>query len=215
MKPSSFPSAITHLAALTALLCAGCAMRPPTVGEPGPTLPEAEAERVYTQLLNRYSGRAEVYARFDTRAFFATTFQSPTFREARARRLSAFRSETLTELESRLDQERREDAESHEFFLGAHVNAPQFDDLDRKGTVWRIALVTPAGSVLPLGVERIGRANLPMRALYPYMDTFWTAYRVRFPREVAGQPVIPPGTEQVTLQIASPLGQAEMAVSAP
>jgi hypothetical protein len=61
----------------------------------------------------------------------------------------------------------------------------------------------------------MGRANLHMRAIYPYLGGFWVAYQVRFPvtRE-DGSPVIPPGTERVTLRLASTLGAADLEVGA-
>jgi hypothetical protein len=198
-----------------ALLAGACVWRPPQVGDPAPAAADAAEERAYQEALERHTARAELYALFDTRAFLATTVQAPAFREARARRLAAFRSETEAELSGRLERERAEAAGAHEFFLGVHVTERRFDELDRKDSVWRVALVTPAGEVLPLSVERVGRATLPMRALYPYMGTFWTAYRVRFPREVAGAPSVPPGAAQVSLQVASPLGSATLQVPAP
>jgi hypothetical protein len=206
---------VRRCAALVALLASSCVMRAPTVGDPAPTLSDLSAEREYMRVLERYSARAEMYHLFDTRAFVAATLLAPTFREAKARRLAAFRSETPSELEARLEQARVEAAQAHEFFVGMHVNEPRYDDLDRANSIWRIALVTPAGEVLPTRVERVGRSSLDMRAIYPYMDPFWVGYRVRFPREVAGQPVVPPGTEQVVLQIASTLGKANLVVAAP
>lgn len=206
--------AATLAALLAGSLAQGCVLRPPTVAEPAPPLPDAAAEREYAQVLERYSARAELYTLFDTRAFMATTLQAWDFREARARRLAAFRSETPTELTARLERERAEAAQAHEFFLGVHVNEARYDELDRKDSIWRIALVTPEGEVLPSSVERVGRSNLPMRALYPYMDLFWTGYRVRFPREVAGKATIPPDAGQVVLQVASTLGRANLLVNA-
>ena len=203
------------LALALLLLEGGCPLRPPHLGEPVPTLPDGEAERSYQAVLERSSARAELYSGLDTQAFVATTLQSPIFREARARRESAFRNETLTELDARLTREREEAAAFHEFFLGVFIEDSDFDDLDRKNSVWRLAMVTPAGEVLPVSVKRMGRSNPAMRAFYPYMDRFWTAYRVRFPREVAGQATLPPDAKEVMLQVASPLGRANLVVPAP
>ncbi len=76
-------------------------------------------------------------------------------------------------------------------------------------------LVTPAGEVEPLSIERIGRANLDMRAMYPYMGVFWVAYRVRFPKVLPdGTPVIPESATHVHLRLASTLGHAELRVHA-
>jgi hypothetical protein len=198
-----------------ALLAAACTSGPPRVGVPAPGLDDAQAEASYRDVLKRSTASAELYSLFDTRGFFAATLQTPAFREARARREAAFRSETPEELGARLSRERAEEAEAHAWFVGVNVPNPAYQDLNRKSGAWRVAMVTPAGEVLPLDIERVGRSSLDLRALYPYLDTFWVGYRVRFPREVEGRPVIPPGTTEVALEIAGVPGKARLVVSAP
>jgi hypothetical protein len=197
------------------LALAGCARVPPTVGDPAPTVPDVEAERAYTRVLERYSDRGEIYAVFDTRLFAGATLQTPAFREARVRRQAAFEVLPPAKVEALLAEERAQAAAAHEFFLGVHVNEARYDDFDQRKSIWRVVLVTPGGEVTPLQIQRIGRADLPMRAYYPYVGGFWVGYRVRFPRQYAdGTAVIPEGTPKVTLRLASTLGQLELPVGA-
>lgn len=201
--------------ALAALLSVACTPGPPRVGLEPPALANTDQEQAYRAVLRSVTSRSELYDAFDTNAFVAATLQTPEFRAARARREAAFREETAAELEGRLLRERTEAAAAHEWIVGLNVSDPAHQDLDRKGSTWRLAMITPSGTVLPTRIERVGRASLPLRAIYPYLDNFWVAYRVWFPREIDGRQVIPPGSAQVTLQLAGVLGNAELVVQAP
>jgi hypothetical protein len=143
--------------------------------------------------------------------FAAATYQSLAFREARVQRLALFQHQTPDEVLRRLDDERKDANTYHDFFFGAHVPDPHFDDFDRRNSIWRIALVTDVGEALPANVQRVGRSDLNMRAVYPYMGDFWVAYRFRFPRVAAdGTPLVVPTTSKIVLRVASTLGTADM-----
>jgi hypothetical protein len=200
---------------LLALAAVACVTAPPTVGESPPRLPDDVAETAYNAVLRRYSDRAEVYSGFDTRLFSAATFQSGPFREARVRRLAAFKLLPAPEVEALLREERAQAAQTHEFALGVHVNERLYDDFDQPRTIWRIALVTGTAEVVPLEVRRVGRANLDLRAIYPYLGAFWTLYRVRFPTTLPdGSPVITPDTGEVLLRVTSSLGRTDLRMQA-
>ncbi len=205
-----------RVAALLGALASGCVTTPPTIGEEPPTLKDEQAEQAYQAILARYSDRAEIYQGFDTRLFAGTTLQTPAFREARVRRLAEFQRIPAPHVEALLAEEQAEAAQAHEFFLGVHVNDYRYDDFDRPNSIWRVSLLTPRGEVRPSAIRRVGRANLHMRATYPYLGVFWVGYQVRFPTTLPdGSPVIPPGTERVTLRLASTLGAADLEVGAP
>ena len=186
-------------------------LEPPRVGERGRGEPDAEAERAYQRALERYSAHAEVYADLDTRAFVAGTFQSWPFREARVKRISDFKHLTPAEVDARRAEEKAQLDGAYELFVGLHLNDSRFDDLDKKDSVWRVALVTSAGETMPCEIRRIGRSTLALRTLYPYLDEFWTAYEVKFPRvSAAGAQILPPGERAFTLRLSSTLGTADL-----
>jgi hypothetical protein len=208
MKTSP-PSAGLSLCLLAA--GAGCMLGPPKVGEKGPIVPNVAEEAVYQETLERYTDHAEVYELLNTRMFTAITYQSWPFRQARVRRMAVFQALPQPVVERNLAAERSAFEQFHEFFLGVHMNYYRYDDFDRRNSIWRIALVTESGETLPSSIERIGRTDLNLRAYYPYLDDFWVAYRVRFPRQTAGgEPVIPAGTSRFMVRIASTLGKAEL-----
>ncbi|MFY0521831.1 hypothetical protein ACN28I_00965 [Archangium gephyra] len=169
----------------------------------------------YQQVLEKYTARAELYAGFDTVMFAAATLQTQPFREARVRREASFKALTQDRVQEILTQEFAEAAKAHEFFLGVHVFNYRYEDFDRPASIWNMVMVTPAGELKPVSVERVGRADLEMRSFYPYMGTFWVGYRVRFPTTYPdGRPVITPNMERVVLRMASSLGKVEMRVHA-
>jgi hypothetical protein len=203
-----------RVAALLGLL-SSCTTTPPTIGDAAPQLPDRRAEKEYRDTLARYSDRAEIYDGFDTRLFAGTTFETMAFRSARVERLAAFKFLPKPRVEELMEKERGEEAQFHEFHLGVHVNDYRFEDFADRDSIWRVVMLTPSVEVEPLSIERIGRANLDMRAMYPYMGVFWVAYRVRFPRTLAdGTPVIPASATHVHLRLASTLGHAELRVHA-
>jgi hypothetical protein len=181
---------------------------PPRLGDSPPQLPDANAEAAYREVVGRYSQHAELFSGLeggeDTRMFSAATFQSLAFREARVRRVGAFRSEPPEVIDANLAQERAEAEQFDDFYFGAHLVDYRYDDFDRHKSIWRIALVGDGVEATPTLVERVGRSTLDVRALYPYMGDFWVAYRIRFSRLAQGR------GEHLKLRIASTLGRVEM-----
>lgn len=201
------------LGLVTSLVFGACSTVPPRIGESPPVVVSEKDEAAYQTVLARYSEHQEIYQGFDTQLFSVATYQSAVFREARVRRQDEFLHWTPDVLASELAREQAENAQYVEFFFGSHTNDPKDNDYDQKNSVWRVVLVTPKEQVLPSEIKRIGRADLNMRAYYPYMSDFWVGYRIRFPRKLAdGAPTVPPGTGAMTLQVASTLGTARYRV---
>lgn len=197
-----------ELAIACLLLLTGCASgRLPQVGEPPPMLADAEAERAYLELLERYTDRRAIYDGLDTRMFAAATLQAPAFVEARVRRRGSFRAQPQSEVEAELAAERAALQGVQAVFLGVHLNDPKYDDLDRRDSIWRLALLSGGAELAPQSIRRVGRADLAMRAIYPYLGDFWVGYEVRFPATL-------PAGEKLVLKIASALGKAELQLQA-
>lgn len=197
------------------LVCAlaglGCQTTPPTIGDPPPKLEDASAERLYREILERYSDTGEVYAGFDTHLFAGATYQSWAFREAKVKRLAQFKAMTEPEIAAMLAEERAEWEQFHVFDFGAWAQDPKFDDFDTKRSIWRIAMVTQNVEVLPTDVARVAKVDQNIRAVYPYMGQFWVLYEVKFPKtKEDGTPVIAPGAQGLLLRVASTLGRAEL-----
>jgi hypothetical protein len=186
------------------VLCACATGHVPRIGEPPPTARDEGAEKAWQLVLTRYSDRAQVYDGLDTRLFCAATLQTPLFVEARVRRMAAFQALPLPEADASLAAEVARLSQSTEVFFGVHANDPRHDDFDRPSSIWRLTLSACGQEYASTEVVRIGRASLNLRAIYPYMDTFWVAYRARFPKIARCEDKV------VKLRIASTLGIAKL-----
>ena len=190
----------TLLAAGMAALLAGCAHLP----NPFPAQPD---EGDWGRVRFQWSRHGELYDRLDTRAFANAVYLSTQARRARAERISAWRALTPPEREAELASEEREGEAYDEFILTFFTPDRAENDLDENKSVWRIALVLPDGQVLPDKVEEV-RADPMVQALYPFIGTFDTVYRIRFVR-FPGRPPIENGP--FTLRIAGPSGKFDLA----
>ena len=188
---------------LALALLTGCThVRVPRVGEPPPVSDDEAKETVWQETVGKYSDRAQIYDGLDTRLFVAGTWQAPFFVDSRVTRMAEFRSIPASEIPALLDAERARIGESNELFLGIHVNDPRNDDFDKYNTIWRISLKACGKDYASNQIVRVGRASLNLRSIYPYLDTFWVAYRVRFPK------LTDCAEDKVLVQIASALGHA-------
>lgn len=188
-----------------AALCAwGCAeTRVPHIGEQARGDLDVSAESAYQAVLARHTTRKAIYDGLDTRLFIAATLQTPAFVEARVRRQGALKDAPPARVDEELAQERKRLDGVTEIFFGIHANDPRHDDFDRKPSMWRLALVAGGVEQEPLEVRRVGRGTVDLRALYPYLDTFWVGYAARFQgAPAAGAPL--------TFKVASSLGKAEL-----
>ncbi len=184
-----------------ALILCGCAGgRVPRIGDPAPTARDDAAEVAYQEVLSRVSDRKAIYQGLDTVVFISATWQSEEFVAARVARTAAFRGLGKLEHEQMLKTERDKLKDDTVFFFGVHANDPRTDDFDRSNSIWSLSLMTSEGQLRPVEVRRVGRATADMRSLYPYMDTFWVGYEVRF---INARPPF-------KLKVASSLGEANL-----
>ena len=184
MKPA--PGAVLLLALLS---CAHAAA------------PGSEADTRYALAVASWTAKAEIYRFADERAHFAATVESRVFREQRVRERSReLQWPPAIEL-AELDKESRAGDRETSFIVAMYTEIPRENDLGDTSSIWRVALVTPAGELAPIAIDHLGRADENMQALYPYMDRFIRAYRIHFPKV---------GQGPATLLIASGVGKAEL-----
>jgi hypothetical protein len=163
--------------------------------------PGSDVDTRYPRALRSWTAKAEIYDFADERAHFVATIESRIFREQRAReraRELGWSAEVeLAEVAKELQADDRETS----FMVAVYTDVPRQNDLGEAKSIWRIALLTPAGELAPTLIDRLGRADANLSALYPYMDRYTRAYRIHFPKVAQGP---------VTLLIASGVGKAEL-----
>lgn len=198
------------LAAVAGASMLACSTVPPRIGAEPPEVQNEHEEKAYQALLARYSTHQELYQGFDTQLFSAATYLAWPMREGILNRQAEFLHWTPDLLAQHAAEEKTRAAQYLEFFFGAQTTEPRFNDFDAKKSIWRVVLETSKGQVLPAKIEQVGRADINMRAYFPYMSDFWVGYRVLFPRVLEnGQPTIPEGDAAVKMVIASTLGTVE------
>jgi len=128
-------------------------------------------------------------------------------REAKVRRLAAWKVMTAEERERLLAQERSEAAQYEEFLVSLFTPDRADNDLDALRSIWRVALVVPeVGETLPSRVEE-QRADATLRTLFPTVGEFDVVYRVRFPRPALSLE----GRPSFILRIAGARGRIDLA----
>ena len=107
----------------------------------------------------------------------------------------------------------RQDYRQPSFFAVVYMPDKTANDWNQSDSVWRIALNLGFGEG---GPDKVVRFEVPfnaeLRALYPYLDEYSTAYQIRFPEPAA--PRQSPGSTPISftpteaqLVIAGALGQ--------
>ena len=187
--------------ALLLLLLAGCRTLP---------FPDPHLEGEYGQTLKKWTRSVPLYAGLGTRAFVRVVYLSPQFVTAQAKMISTMRAEMpdqAAETLAHLRDEYRQPA----FFAIAYIPDKTANDWNEAGSVWRIALNLGTGEQAPEKIERFERPfNAELRALYPYLDDYSTAYLIRFPPVPSASPQRPMDAfipEEAHLVIASAIGR--------
>jgi hypothetical protein len=160
----------------------------------------------YSRAVRSWTSGAEIYHFADERAHFIATIESRVFREQRVRERSREMGWPAEVELAEFEKEFRANDHETSFVVAAYTEIPRENDLGDARSIWRIALLTPTGELTPSGIDRLGRADENMQALYPYMDRFIRAYRIHFPKVAEGP---------VTLLIASGIGKAELRFEQP
>jgi hypothetical protein len=186
--------AVWAVLAIWALGTAGCRTLP---------FPEPKLEGAYGASLRNQTRRTVLYDWLEVRAFVHVVRVTPDLARAQAARLSELRGEPAEVAAARRDKALA-DIGVVSFFAAVYMRRPDWNDWDsKKESSWRIALVGNTGAQqTPALVERFERPYAPeIEALYPYVEDFHVAYRLKFTAMPPG-----PGTKLV---IAGALGRLE------
>ena len=183
------------------LLLAGCRSLP---------FPDPHLEGEYGQTLKKWTRSVPLYAGLETRAFVRVVYLSPEFVTAQAKMISMMRAEMPDQAAHTLAH-LRDEYRQPTFFAIAYIPDKTANDLNEPNSVWRIALKLGAGEQAPEKIERFERPfNAELRALYPYLDEYSTAYLIRFPAVANASPqrsMEASNPQEVHLVIAGALGR--------
>ncbi len=165
----------------------------------------------YLEVLHTWTRSDKVYSALDTKMFVTATFHAPDFRRAFAVAFPEIYGHGGNITRRELVDLTGDVEQFHNFFMAVYTAEPRWNDLAQSDSIWRVTLigsdevaVGPA-EILPIKID----ANL--RAVYPYLTRFDTAYLVRFPlADAMHRLVLDSSSTHFILRIASALGAAEM-----
>ena len=165
-------------AAIIAFATVGCRSLP---------FPDPHLEGEYGKALKRWTRTVTLYSGLETRAFARVVYLSPEFVFAQAQQLSRMRAELPDQAAETLAR-MREEYRQPSFFAIAYMPDRSANDWNEPISVWRIALNIGLGERAPDRIVRIERPfSAELRALYPYLDEYSTAYVLRFPEPTPPQ----------------------------
>lgn len=197
---------------LLGLAGAACSSPAPVVSFAPPEKPLASED--YEAVLQRWTREDRVISSktLDTTLRVHGTLFSPEFQAALAARKSTLFHLSAAE-QSRLKDEQRERWEtSFSFFVAAATADAKWNDFHRQQSSWRLSLANDQGhQVRPEAITGERELTPTLKELYPYLGSFYYAYRVRFPRTLEdGSPLVTAQTRTLTLLFSGPLGQAQL-----
>ena len=177
------------LATLLCLLLAACA---------GPN--------AYERVTNSWTRKASLRDRYDEALSVKVTFKSLEWREAFAKKSAKDRGLEGAALEAQLAQAKADDAGPLEFEMIVVTWDRRENDLDRgKRSVWLVRLLDEQGmEIEPLEIVKDKRPERIIRAEFPSMSGFATAYVARFPRDKITNP------SKLRMHMSSPKGGVQL-----
>lgn len=171
--------------------------------------PEPHLEGEYGRLLHAWTREQALYQGLENRAFAQVVYLSPQLIEAQAELISGLRAEPAPARARTLERMRAE-AAAPSFFAVVRTPDRNWNDLESRTSVWRVAVDYGAGQFEPEKVERLEKPwSAELQKLYPYLDEYAVAYRLHFPA-AAAQAAPPVGSKAPlvpSLVMAGALGQ--------
>jgi len=203
---------ITATLLLLAIVAVGCGGGSPRVslGKPNQRFRAGD----YSDALGRWTRESKIInlTRLDTPLRVRATLFSPEFIAAHVAKY-----EDLFKIPGRerdaLLKKLNEGFKTHfTLVIFAATTDRKWNDLERKDSIWRIALVNDMEQqVAPVEVRKERRITETTRDLYPHVEPFYLMYTFRFPRlQVDGRPLVGPKTRRLVLRFAGPLGKSEL-----
>jgi len=145
---------------------------------------------------------------------FDAVFKSPDWRAAHAARDAEHRGLTGPARDAVLTQAQADMAGPYEVEILFTTWDRRENDLDRgKRSVWHVVLIDEQGNeVAPIEIIKDKRPAFTVRAEFPALGDFATAYIARFPRTA---PLLGPSAKLVRLRLSGERGGVELAWAAP
>lgn len=196
--------------AFVTLLAASCGSAPPPVKLVENWPAQAPAPDDYGDVTDTWTRRQSLAGQYQEVLELAATFKSPEWRAAHASREADYRKLDAPARDHLFALSRLEMAGPYEVELMVTTWDRRENDLDRgKKSVWRVVLVDEQGNEIePLEIIKDKRPTFTIRADFPALGDFATAYIARFPRST---PLLGPNARLLRLRMSGNRGGIELA----
>jgi hypothetical protein len=163
----------------------------------------------YEDVTRVWTRRTKLQNQYQEVLELAAVFKSPEWRAAHAAKDAETRGLVGDARAARLAQAQAEATGPYEIQLMVTTWDRRENDLDRgKRSVWRVVLVDDSGAEIePIEIIKDKRPPFTVRAEFPALGDFATAYIVRFPR---AKPVLGPNVHQIRLRMSSERGGVQL-----
>jgi hypothetical protein len=162
----------------------------------------------YLGVLNRWTRSQIVYAEFETRVHIGATYRSPEFNRTYFKEYARIYQLSEGERKKRDEVLSAANSDVTEFIFYAYIPEKSSNDFDRRGSIWKIFLVTGDGARFdPVEVRRIDPVTPVTTDFFPYINPYYgIPYLVRF------SPLGTAGTihDTMTLNFASVIGNVAL-----
>jgi hypothetical protein len=174
-------------------------------------LQDLDAE--YEAELQKWTVAGSVHRSFDRILLLYATYLSPEFKQSFGSQYISVFGIDPDRVDSDLEVIATSVGRGHEFFIFMDTSKIEWNNLDEKESVWRMALwgAPDQLGVPPKSIQRFKGRGPNMKAFFPYLNDFGRSYYVVFPKNQAnGRPILDPEVGTMTIKVASAFGTVDV-----
>ncbi len=167
----------------------------------------------YSEEIDNWTRTVKVFEGFEARLYLSATYKSPSFREAYADRYAESYGLTESHRAALIERETEQGDKYNEFFFTAYTPVDEWNDFEKKESVWRLYLEDDAGARLtPVSITKLDSSDPVLRKFFPYFDLWSSAYIVKFPKyaDAGTEPIPGPDTAFMRLIATGVIGKGQL-----
>jgi len=167
----------------------------------------------YPEELENWTRTVKVFEGFETRLYFSATYKSPSFRESYIDRYVEGYGLGETYRSALIERETEQGAGYNEFFFTAYTPVDEWNDFEKKESIWRLYLEDDTGARLaPVSITKLDSSDAVLREFFPYFDLWSSAYIVKFPKyaPAGAEPIPGPDTASMRLIVTGVIGKGQL-----
>ncbi len=165
----------------------------------------------YYDVLESWTVKADAYVDLELRLLLESTYKSPEFRQAFVDEY-ATRYSLDSDAKAALARSSREAGSGvMEFFLSVYTAEIDWNDFDKKESIWKIYLEDASGArVEPLEIKKLDKNDARVEEFYSYVRPWSLVYSITFPTYAPSGGAIGEGGGHIKLIVTGAKGRGEL-----